>query len=251
MDKSCCFHDLLSASLDGELSPSEQVQLDEHLLVCESCRKALDEYRKLTSLLGGIPDASVPNGLVENVLKETTQTLQANKEVSTLIPKSRFAGARWMRWSAAVAAVFLLVVLWNGLPGLNDGNVTPLLTSIVAIAEEEWAALDMVFSFDPSRISVKSVESALADSGFLMVSNIGSNEIRVSMASSEAFGPDGGVTVLDLRIMPMSSSDGKSSFLRLETARAYRLDGRPASVTLDQISAPLPEQSDGNGCSSA
>ncbi|HNT34149.1 MAG TPA: zf-HC2 domain-containing protein [bacterium] len=256
-ETSCRFRDLLSDALDGELSAVQQAQLEEHLLVCEDCRSALSAYQKVTSLLREMPEASMPTDMVQAVLKETTNTqavpvtMQENDGVAALAPGRQGSSMRWVRWSAAVAAVLVVAFLWNGLISINNVLSRPMLTSIVASADEELSGIDLVFSFNPRRISVKTIESALESTGFLIVSHVGKDEVRISMASPERFHPDGGASIVTMQILPKSLSRDTSSFLRLEAVRAYRPDGRPASVTLDQVSVPLPEQCNGDGGTTA
>jgi anti-sigma factor RsiW len=51
---------LLSAYLDGELSPQETAAVQEHLMDCAACREAYDGLRATKGLLGQLPLAEPP-----------------------------------------------------------------------------------------------------------------------------------------------------------------------------------------------
>jgi anti-sigma factor RsiW len=46
---------LISAYMDGELSPRQQLQIDEHLESCAECRQAVEQEQSLSSLLAAWP----------------------------------------------------------------------------------------------------------------------------------------------------------------------------------------------------
>jgi len=45
------FRDLMMARLDGEITPSDQRDLDSHLAACQSCRREFSELGKITDLV--------------------------------------------------------------------------------------------------------------------------------------------------------------------------------------------------------
>jgi len=51
---------LLSAYLDGELSPQDAAGVQEHLLDCAACREAYERLRTTKALLGELPPAEPP-----------------------------------------------------------------------------------------------------------------------------------------------------------------------------------------------
>ena len=51
---------LLSAYVDGEVTPSEVVRVEEHLAGCEECVSELESLRATSNLLRSLPDLEVP-----------------------------------------------------------------------------------------------------------------------------------------------------------------------------------------------
>ena len=47
--------DLISAAIDGALSPVEQEKLDSHLASCPECRALYEELTALHAALSGLP----------------------------------------------------------------------------------------------------------------------------------------------------------------------------------------------------
>jgi len=48
------FRELMTASLDGEISPADLAELKEHLSGCDSCRREFEEMKRVTELIGRI-----------------------------------------------------------------------------------------------------------------------------------------------------------------------------------------------------
>jgi len=48
------FKELMTASLDGELSTTDLAKLREHLSKCDSCRREFEEMKRVTELIGRI-----------------------------------------------------------------------------------------------------------------------------------------------------------------------------------------------------
>ncbi len=63
---------LLSAAIDGELTPTERATLDEHLRSCPSCRVALAMERETKALIQRrAPRVSAPPELVDAIRRLT------------------------------------------------------------------------------------------------------------------------------------------------------------------------------------
>ncbi len=91
-----CQPEQIEAYQDGELSPREKLELEEHLAGCAACREELDRTRNLDLLLRKIPEGEISDR--ERYLKE----------VRSLVRRRR--GLSWM----GVAALFLLgLTVWN------------------------------------------------------------------------------------------------------------------------------------------
>jgi Putative zinc-finger len=102
--------ELLSAYLDGELSPAERDQVDTHLASCPACRADLDEERDVRAAVRGLPPVDPPFGFYERILRDgPTDTAQPKKR------RIRFGMANL----AATAAAWVLVL---GVANLSSGS---------------------------------------------------------------------------------------------------------------------------------
>lgn len=111
--------DLLSAKLDGELSPEELANLEAHMASCEECAMIYQAYCDMDAQLGQL--AEPPAALHESVM----ETIRREKVVT-------FPKKRWMFGSGtAVAAVAALLVLAIGgyFPELPIGSMSSSTTA--------------------------------------------------------------------------------------------------------------------------
>jgi len=118
--------ELLSPYLDGELEPSREELLSDHLGICPGCSREMDELKKAMEMLRRLPELA-PAGGFRAGLRECLAGEQLSVPVNYRSHDS-FArrGARlWPR--LAVAATLILAVgitsLWYGLAGPNR-NIT-------------------------------------------------------------------------------------------------------------------------------
>jgi anti-sigma factor RsiW len=113
--------ELISASLTGDLTDGERLQLDEHLATCESCRATLAAFANERRLVSGLAHAPAPQDL--------------SARVRGGIERGRYAAAPWWRRPGRVvaigaslatvaAAILAVVVLGNLRPG-PVGHATP------------------------------------------------------------------------------------------------------------------------------
>ena len=63
------FIELISASLDGALSPVQQEKLDAHLAQCPECRALLEELTSLHTAFSDLPPVAFPENLHERIMK--------------------------------------------------------------------------------------------------------------------------------------------------------------------------------------
>lgn len=71
MDWMVCeeYRQLLSARLDGELSPQEEKALEEHLAVCPACRADEAQLAAIQAAFKQLEDVEVPEGFAQSVME--------------------------------------------------------------------------------------------------------------------------------------------------------------------------------------
>lgn len=94
--------ELISAAIDGALSPAEREKLDAHLADCPECRALYEELAAVHAALLDLPPVEVPADLTERIM--------AAVAAEQVLPfEKKKAPIRWQKWlaSAAVLAVVL------------------------------------------------------------------------------------------------------------------------------------------------
>lgn len=101
--------ELISASLAGELTDAERIELDAHLVGCETCRNTLAAFTAERRILSGLPVAEPPRDLGARVL--------SGIESGRLAPWWRRPGRliAAAATAAAIAAAILAVVVFQNL----------------------------------------------------------------------------------------------------------------------------------------
>jgi Putative zinc-finger len=114
--------ELLSAYLDGELTPAERAYVDEHLATCALCRGDLEGEREVRSALRDLPDVEPPFGFYERILRYGPSAVAEPKK-----RRFKFGVANLV----ATAAAWVLVL---GVANLNSsgGSVSPSANDYVA-----------------------------------------------------------------------------------------------------------------------
>ena len=116
------YEELLSARLDGPLSPEEQAALNTHLVSCPHCRDYAQQLQALPlSLLTAA--AEPPDHLVGQIMAEVKAASPAAK------PKKLSR-----RWAGLVCAALLALVILNGVP-LRFGGIAPEAEESASAAE--------------------------------------------------------------------------------------------------------------------
>ena len=103
------FVELISARLDGELSPFEEKRLDAHLAQCAPCRELADELADLHDAMVELPRLEVPAGLTEQITAAV-----ASHNVTPITAKKK---SRTWKSLASLAAVLALAVVGAGMYG--------------------------------------------------------------------------------------------------------------------------------------
>lgn len=121
----CSHRSEIAAYVDGELLPREELELEAHLAVCESCRNELNEQKKLLCVL----DFALENEREIELPKNFTKIVVANAE-------SKVSGLRRPQERSesllVCGALFLLVLV--GLGGGTD-----------SLADTFWKFTEQIF----------------------------------------------------------------------------------------------------------
>lgn len=105
--------ELISAAVDGALSPAQRERLEEHLASCPECQALYGELTALHTALLDLPPVEVPADLTERIMNAV-----AAEQVLPFAPaEKKKSPVHWQRWmaSAAVLAVVLMGV-WGSKP---------------------------------------------------------------------------------------------------------------------------------------
>ena len=96
---------LISAGLDGALSPDEEETLSAHLAQCPECKALYEELSVLHAALSDLPPVEVPADLHGRIMKAV-----AAEQVLPFVPlEKKKSSVHWQRWLAS-AAVFAVVL---------------------------------------------------------------------------------------------------------------------------------------------
>ena len=128
--------ELISASLDGELTADEQTALDEHIACCPACSALLDDLRALHTAASQAEEVPAPAGFVNAVMASiAAETPQ--KKASNVIPfaSGKAKRSHWKQWSVSAAAIAIVLLGAVSFPSLM-GNFTA----------KEDAAMDMSYA---------------------------------------------------------------------------------------------------------
>lgn len=136
--------ELISASLTGDLTDAERVELDSHLVRCETCRNTLAAFTAERSILSGLPVAEPPRDLGARV--------RGGIESGRLAPW-------WLRpggliaigaSAAAVAAAVLAVVVFQNLDLGPVGQASGSPKASVSAAPSSSAVASVAPSVGPT-----------------------------------------------------------------------------------------------------
>src|SRR5262245_23161186 len=107
--------EILSVYVDGELTERERVAIERWLETSPAARDRVDELRRLSKLLAGLPRTEVPHEFPTTVLQLAERRMLL-PEAKTLSRAQR--GRRWLLAALAplASAAVLLLLLQNHLP---------------------------------------------------------------------------------------------------------------------------------------
>lgn len=156
------YAELISAAIDGALSPAEESRLAAHLAQCPDCKALYDELAVLHAALTDLPPVELPAGLTERVMAAVAG--------SQVIPFEKKKAPRpWQRWlaSAAVLAV-VLAGTWSWRPwektsgDLSDSESFPQAAE--SVATEAGGAADVMPEEVPA--PKENTEMAVVSNGY-------------------------------------------------------------------------------------
>lgn len=100
--------ELISAALDGALSPEEQARLEAHLAQCPACKALYEDLSMIHQNLLDLPPVEVPQGLTERIMDAVAAEAAQSKVVP--LPQPRKSAFPWQRWAATAAAVAVVIL---------------------------------------------------------------------------------------------------------------------------------------------
>jgi len=110
------YKEMVSAQMDGEISPEEEQELNEHLKTCSECLSFAEEMQAMKADLPVWNDIQVPSDVEHKILNKTVYK-RGNVKKSIL---SVFAGYyRIPRGLAWASGVIILVLIVNAVINLN------------------------------------------------------------------------------------------------------------------------------------
>ncbi len=118
-------HHLLSAYLDGELSPGERDEVERLLSESPEARQELGELEQVRELLRQLPRESLPKTFASGILAECESRPRGSAATASDVktPSKVQAGRSWMRLAAlAVSAAAALVIVWFAFPHAGQEN---------------------------------------------------------------------------------------------------------------------------------
>lgn len=115
--------ELLSAALDGELTPEKQTALDAHLACCSVCSALYEELRDLRAAMTDLPELTAPEGFSARVMDAVAaDSTQEQTDNVVPFPARRRSAGVWKRWGACAAAVAVVALGAIAAPGLLPGG---------------------------------------------------------------------------------------------------------------------------------
>ncbi len=98
------FQELISAGLDGPLSPEDNRKLQAHLETCADCRDFAEAAGDLCRLSSTEKRELIPSGLEREILRKTVKT---EPGLLARILRGNYQIPRPVVWAAAAALIFL------------------------------------------------------------------------------------------------------------------------------------------------
>lgn len=225
----------LSAWLDGELSPQEAQELQEHLAGCPRCRALREEFTALSDLLREAPAPAVPPALKEQVMANLPPQEG---------PKGKLISVQWKRWGAmaAVAAIVIAAAVWFRFPTATKKDASADLAAVTSNDLANAPADDPESPLDAeSYKSVAPVSESIPTNGAVAVEEYGTDIEKVPIT--------GAISDSDVRYAgyPAGSEGGLAVTGAISAAgsvpesAAVTSESASASYDAQAASSPTPE----------
>jgi anti-sigma factor RsiW len=92
--------EILSALIDGELTPDQRRMVHEHLQTCADCRETAEEFTHIHGMVGELPRLVAPASFVSDVLKPVPRSAPAQ------VAHVAIGGRRkWVALGLAIGAI--------------------------------------------------------------------------------------------------------------------------------------------------
>jgi len=142
--------EMLSAYIDGELTPEERARVERHLAQCEACARNLRTLRQTVGLLRELPTVPVPRSFV---LRPAARPVRARPTYA------------YFKWATALAAALLVVALAGDfiLTGLAPARKAAPLPTVPVM--EKRAAEELAVEVAPQAPGAATPSPAPAEEG--------------------------------------------------------------------------------------
>ncbi len=107
---------LISAKLDGELSPEEEAELQAHLESCPDCRLVYDAFLELSHAVAGLGEEPEPADLTEKIMARVREEAGESAKPAAAQPRRHW---RWRSVLPLAACLILLIGIAAFLPKLS------------------------------------------------------------------------------------------------------------------------------------
>ena len=114
-------YDLINRSIDGEITPVEQDELDRFLAKSPSARQLDQELRSITHMLDDLPEIEPPGYLQSAIERQVRLPMRRAVSASGEVSKGGWLSANWLRTGFTLAAGVILTV---GVYEMGSGPVT-------------------------------------------------------------------------------------------------------------------------------
>ena len=126
--------ELISASLDGELTAAEQTALNEHIACCPACSALLDDLHTLHTAAAGWEEVPAPAGFTRRVMDAVAaESARETKDNVIPFPSGKAKSGYWKKWTVSAAAIAIVVLGAVSAPSLM-GNFAPKSDAAMEIA---------------------------------------------------------------------------------------------------------------------